>query len=169
MRVLLGDPTYSSRGNEFLASSADWNATSAEAGESFKCFTFGRGGLGYHCFDYDFDLSYQRGEIDGIYIWGYISEPQEDLGGVSNSQAPRELIGKCTWPGIQSNLIPHGYCNENFIDYKCCKEAYELVTLNNAPMHYTNTGQSPTKCNEEYLHYSQCVPENILWALTADK
>ncbi|XP_001356024.3 uncharacterized protein [Drosophila pseudoobscura] len=151
-----------------------WDATGAEPGQNFDCSTFGGEGIGYKCFDYDFDLIsnaiyYLDVEIDGPSIRGYISEPQEDLVGATNPQVPRQLIGNITWPGKQSNLIPFAYYNENYRDKDSCKRAFELVTVNQAPRQYTARGQAATSFSEAYLYSSQCEVENILVALTADK
>ncbi|KAH8413222.1 hypothetical protein KR009_008932 [Drosophila setifemur] len=152
-----------------------WDASDAVSGNGFACSTFGGEGIGYKCFNYDYPLIsnaiyYLDVEIEGSNFLGYISDPQEDLESMSRPDLPRHLIGNITTPHASlSNLIPFGYYNENFKDKDTCKEAFELVTVNQAPYQYTDNGYSTTHFTDAYLYNSECEVENILVALTKDK
>ncbi|XP_016956433.1 uncharacterized protein LOC108028925 [Drosophila biarmipes] len=152
-----------------------WDATSASPGDNFECSTFGGEGIGYKCFNYTFPLIsnaiyFLDVQIEGSTFRGYISEPQENLDSVTSNQVTRHLIGEITTPHEKlTNLIPFGYYNENYRDKDTCREAFELVTVNQAPHQYTHYGHANTKFTEAYLYNSECEVENILVALTADK
>ncbi|XP_037710799.1 uncharacterized protein LOC119547842 [Drosophila subpulchrella] len=152
-----------------------WDATSASPGDNFECSTFGGEGIGYKCFNYTFPLIsnaiyFLDVQIEGSTFRGYISEPQENLDSVTSNQVTRHLIGEITTPHEKlTNLIPFGYYNENYRDKDTCREAFELVTVNQAPHQYTKYGHANTKFTEAYLYNSECEVENILVALTADK
>ncbi|XP_017003999.2 uncharacterized protein [Drosophila takahashii] len=152
-----------------------WDASNATSGDNFECSTFGGEGIGYKCFNSTFPLIsnaiyFLDVQIEGSTFRGYISEPQENLDSVTSNQVTRHLIGEITTPHAKlSNLIPFGYYNENYRDKDACREAFELVTVNQAPHQYTKHGHANTKFTEAYLYNSECEVENILVALTADK
>uniref|UniRef100_A0A6P4FSJ9 Uncharacterized protein LOC108052694 n=1 Tax=Drosophila rhopaloa TaxID=1041015 RepID=A0A6P4FSJ9_DRORH len=152
-----------------------WDATSARPGDNFECSTFGGEGIGYKCFNGTLPLIsnaiyFLDVQIEGSTFKGYISEPQENLDSVTSNEVTRHLIGEITTPHEQlTNLIPFGYYNENYRDKDTCREAFELVTVNQAPHQYTKHGHANTKFTDAYLYNSECESENILVALTADK
>ncbi|XP_017056807.1 uncharacterized protein LOC108098427 [Drosophila ficusphila] len=152
-----------------------WDASGAVPGDNFECSTFGGEGIGYKCFNGTFPLIsnaiyFLDVQIEGSKFRGYISEPQENLDSVTSDQVTRHLIGEITTPHKElTNLIPFGYYNENYRDKDRCSEAFELVTVNQAPHQYTLHGHANTKFTEAYLYNSECEVENILVALTADK
>ncbi|KAH8276688.1 hypothetical protein KR018_004702 [Drosophila ironensis] len=152
-----------------------WDASGALPGDTFECSTFGGEGIGYKCFNDTFPLIsnaiyYLDVEIDGSNFLGYISDPQEDLKHVTSYDLPRHLIGNITTPHeTLNNLIPFGYYNENYRDKDTCREAFELVTVNQAPHQYTPYGHASTSFEKAYLYSSQCEVQNILVALTEDK
>ncbi|KAH8341458.1 hypothetical protein KR059_007875 [Drosophila kikkawai] len=162
------------KSSKFTVLFSIWDATSAKPGANFDCSTFGGEGIGYKCFNYTFPLIsnaiyYLDVEIDGSDFRGYISEPQEDLDSVTSDQVTRHLIGQITTPHNNTNLIPFGYYNENYRDKDTCLEAFELVTVNQAPHQYTKYGHASTSFTEAYLYNSVCESQNILVAITADK
>nr|XP_016931083.1 uncharacterized protein LOC108010682 [Drosophila suzukii] len=163
------------KSSKYTALFSVWDATGASPGDNFECSTFGGEGIGYKCFNYTFPLIsnaiyFLDVQIEGSTFRGYISEPQENLDSVTSNQVTRHLIGEITTPHEKlTNLIPFGYYNENYRDKDTCREAFELVTVNQAPHQYTKYGHANTKFTEAYLYNSECEVENILVALTADK
>lgn len=163
------------KSSKFTVLFSIWDASDAFPGDDFACETFGGEGVGYKCYNSTFPLIsnaiyYLDVEIEGSTFRGYISDPQENLDSVTSTQVNRHLIGEIITPHEKlTNLIPFGYYNENYRDKDTCREAFELVTVNQAPHQYTKYGHANTKFTEAYLYNSECEVENILVALTADK
>ncbi|KAH8240843.1 hypothetical protein KR026_005988 [Drosophila bipectinata] len=163
------------KSSKFTVLFSVWDADSAVAGDGFECSTFGGEGIGYKCFNGTFPLIsnaiyFLDVEIEGSVFRGYISDPQEDLSHATDYDLERHLIGEITTPHeALHNLIPFGYYNENYRDKDTCREAFELVTVNQAPHQYADDGHAGTTFEKTYLYNSICESWNILTAITEDK
>ncbi|XP_030383793.1 uncharacterized protein LOC115631226 [Scaptodrosophila lebanonensis] len=150
-------------------------AKRAEAASGFNCteYSVREDEYGYKCYQDNFDFEnnavyFIDVEISGSVFKAYISYAYENLHFLNRTDMPRIHIGDIHWSDELHNLIPVAYYNHNYVGQSSCHRAYELVTVNYAPVQYNGYRRLNAWVDGIEHRNKKCPTEQIMVAITPD-